>query len=100
MLVRYAMLVALAASSIWGLIVVSKMSGTEMLLTNVGQSGTPVNVSFWLLASVAMLITLSLFRFVVFGLPALVDACFKDTRTWSYLLVLGGLIYGVFYLAS
>jgi hypothetical protein len=47
-----------------------------------------------------MLITLSLFRFVVFGLPALVDACFKDTRTWSYLLVLGGLIYGVFYLAS
>jgi hypothetical protein len=100
MLVRYAMLVALAASSIWGLIVVSKMSGTEMLLTNVGQSGTPVNVSFWLLASVAMLITLSLFRFVVFGLPALVDACFQDTRTWSYLLVLGGLIYGVFYLAS
>jgi hypothetical protein len=49
---------------------------------------------------VAMLITLSLFRFLIFGLPALVDACFKDTRTWSYLLVLGGLIYGVFYLAS
>jgi hypothetical protein len=68
MLIRYAMLVALAASSVWCLIVVSRMSGSELLL--------------------------------VFGLPALVDACFKDTRTWSYLLVLGGLIYGVFYLAS
>ncbi|HMK41317.1 MAG TPA: hypothetical protein VK451_07130 [Methyloceanibacter sp.] len=100
MLIRYALLVALAASSVWCLIVVSKSSGSEMLLADAGQSGTPVNVSFWLLASVATLITLSLFRFLVFGLPALVDACFKDTRTWSYLLVLGGLIYGVFYLAS
>ncbi len=100
MLVRYALLVALAASSLWGLIEVSKTSGAEMLLTDIGQSGTPVNVSFWLLASIAMLITLSLFRFVVFGLPGLIDACFKDTRTWSYLLLLGGLIYGVFYLAS
>jgi hypothetical protein len=100
MLIRYALLVALAASSVWCLILVSKSSGSEMLLADAGQSGTPVNVSFWLLASVAMLITLSLFRFLVFGLPALVHACFKDTRTWSYLLVLGGLIYGVFYLAS
>jgi hypothetical protein len=100
MLIRYAMLVALAASSVWCLIVVSKMSGSEMLLADAGQSGTPVNVNFWLLASVAMLIGLSLFRFLVFGLPGLVDACFKDTRTWTYLLVLGGLIYGVFYLAS
>ncbi len=100
MLIRYALLVALAASSVWCLVVVSKSSGGEMLLADAGQSGTPVNVSFWLLASVATLITLSLFRFVVFGLPTLVDACFKDTRTWSYLLVLGGLIYGVFYLAS
>jgi hypothetical protein len=100
MLIRYAILVALAASSVWCLIVVSRMSGGEMLLSDAGQSGAPINVNFWLLASVAMLITLSLFRFLVFGLPALVDACFKDTRTWSYLLVLGGLIYGVFYLAS
>ncbi len=100
MLIRYAMLVALAASSVWCLIVVSKSSGSELLLADAGQSGTPANVSFWLLAAVATLITLSLFRFLVFGLPTLVDACFKDTRTWSYLLVLGGLIYGVFYLAS
>jgi len=100
MLIRYAMLVAMAASSVWCLIVVSKTSGSEMLLADAGQGGTPANVSFWLLAAVATLITLSLFRFLVFGLPTLVDACFKDTRTWSYLLVLGGLIYGVFYLAS
>ncbi len=32
MLIRYALLVALAASSVWCLILVSKSSGSEMLL--------------------------------------------------------------------
>jgi hypothetical protein len=100
MLIRYAMLMAMAASALWGLIVVSNSDGGQMLLADAGQGGTPGSTSFWLLASVATLIALSLVRFMIFGLPALVDAGFKDKRTWSYLLMLGGLIYGMFYLAS
>jgi hypothetical protein len=98
MLVRYAMLVALAASAVWGLIVVSN-NGGEMLLADAGQGGTPGSTSFWLLASIASLITLSLFRFVIFGLPSMIDAWLSDKRTWGYAVLIGGLIYGVFYLA-
>ena len=100
MLVRYAMLVTMTASAIWGLIVVSNSNGGQMLLADAGQGGTPGSTSFWLLASVATLVTLSLFRFVIFGLPSMVDAWLSDKRTWGYAVFIGGLIYGVFYLSS
>ncbi len=46
MVIRYAFLVTLAASSVWAVITMSASRG-QMLLVDVGQSGT--NVSFWLL---------------------------------------------------
>ena len=52
----------------------------------------------WMLGGVAVLITLSLMRFVVFGLPSMMDGWFQQNKSWLYTLVIGGLIYGVFYL--
>jgi hypothetical protein len=95
MVIRYAFLVTLAVSSVWAVITMSASRG-QMLLVDVGESGT--NVSFWLLAAVAILITLSLCRFVIFGLPAMVDEWYGDKKSWIYIIIAGGALYGVFYL--
>jgi hypothetical protein len=95
MVIRYAFLVTLAASSVWAVITMSASRG-QMLLVDVGQSGT--NVSFWLLATVAILITLSLCRFLIFGLPAMVDEWYGDKKSWIYTIIAGGALYAVFYL--
>ncbi|HEX7531944.1 MAG TPA: hypothetical protein VF340_01780 [Methyloceanibacter sp.] len=99
MLVRYAMLLAMAGSAVWGLVVVSNSDGGRMLLADVGQ-GDSGGTSFWLLACIATLITLSLFRFVVFGLPSMLDQWYGDKRSWIYAFMIGGALYGMFYLAE
>ena len=48
--------------------------------------------------SIATLITLSLCRFVLFGLPSMVDGWYQEHKSWIYTLIGGGLLYAVFYL--
>jgi hypothetical protein len=103
MIVRYAMLVALAAASVWALFDVSA-ARAPMFLVDAGQTGAvgppgaPGDIAFWLLASIATLITLSLGRFVFFGLPSMVDGWYQENKQWIYTIVGGGLLYVVFYL--
>ena len=97
MVIRYALLVALAAASVWAVINLST-SDAEVLLVDAGQSGQAGNVAFWLLAAVATLITVSLCRFVIFGLPAMVDGWYQDHKSWFYMILFGGAAYAVFYL--
>ena len=61
---------------------------------SIGMSGAPL----WTLGAIAGLITLSLLRFVIFGLPSMMDGWFQQNKSWIYTVALGGLIYGVFYL--
>jgi hypothetical protein len=102
MVIRYAMLVALAAASVWALFDVSA-ARAPMLLVDAGYTaaaptGAQSDIAFWLLASIAILITLSLFRFVLFGLPSMVDGWFQEHKSWIYTLIGGGALYAVFYL--
>ena len=69
-----------------------------MLLVDAGQGGGQSDVAFWLLASVATLITLSLCRFVIFGLPSMFGGWYQGNKQWIYMLACGGLLYAVFYL--
>ena len=96
MVMRYAMLVAIGAASIWAVVNASVNHG-QMLLVDAGAGGD-VNVAFWLLAAVAILITISLFRFVAFGLPSMFGGWYQENKQWIYALVGGGLLYAVFYL--
>ena len=102
MVIRYAMLVALAAASVWALFDVSAAQAPMFLVdagyTGAGPAGTPDNVAFWLLASIASLITLSLGRFVFFGLPSMVGGWYQEHKNWIYTLIGGGALYAVFYL--
>ncbi len=98
MVIRYAFLVAAAAGAVWGLINLGA-SDAGMYLVDAGQSGaTPANVSFWVLGAVATLMTLSLCRFVIFGLPSMVDSWYRDNKSWFYSILLGGAAYAYFYL--
>jgi len=102
MVIRYAMLVALAAASVWALFDVSA-NQAPMLLVDAGHTGSGPTaaqgtVAFWLLAAIAILITLSLFRFVLFGLPSMVDGFVQERKNWIFTLVGGGLLYAVIYL--
>jgi hypothetical protein len=96
MLMRYAMLLALAASAVWGALNLGA-SNAQMFLVDAGQSalsgqgvGASPDISFWVLAAVATLITLSLCRFVFFGLPSMVDGWYRDHKFWIYTLIIGG----------
>jgi hypothetical protein len=102
MVIRYAMLVALGVASVWALFDVSAAQAPMFLVdagqTGAGPVGAPSDVAFWLLASIATLITLSLGRFVIFGLPSMVDGWYQEHKQWIYTILGGGLLYAVFYL--
>jgi hypothetical protein len=101
MVVRYAIMVGLAAASVRALFDVSATQA-PMLLVDAGHTaaapvGAPSDIAFWLLAAIATLITLSLGRFVFFGLPSMVDGWYQEHKNWVYALIGGGLLYAVFY---
>jgi hypothetical protein len=102
MVVRYAIMVGLAAASVRALFDASATQA-PMLLVDAGHTaaapaGAPSDIAFWLLAAIATLITLSLGRFVFFGLPSMVDGWYQEHKNWVYALIGGGLLYAVFYL--
>ncbi len=99
MLLRYAMLVGVAATAVWGAFNLGVHSSGAFLVDaghtgSIGMSGAPL----WALGGVAGLITLSLLRFVIFGLPSMMDGWFQENKSWVYTVAMGALIYGVFYL--
>jgi len=101
MVVRYAIMVGLAAASVRALFDASATQA-PMLLVDAGHTaaapaGAPSDIAFWLLAAIATLITLSLGRFVFFGLPSMVDGWYQEHKNWVYALIGGGLLYAVFY---
>ena len=97
MVIRYAMLAAIGAASVWAVITASA-NNSQWLLVDAGQGGGQSDAAFWLLAAIATLITLSLCRFVIFGLPSMFGGWYQEHKQWIYMLVCGGLLYAVFYL--
>ena len=99
MLMRYAMLVGVAAAAVWGAVNLG-VNSAGVFLVDAGHTGSvgTGGLSLWALGALAGLITLSLCRFVIFGLPSMMDDWFQQNKSWIYTLAMGGLIYGVFYL--
>lgn len=97
MLVRYAMLLAAAAVAVWGAVNLGT-SNAGMFLVDAGQGGPAANISLWVLGAVAGFITLSLCRFVVFGLPSMMDGWYRGNRSLLFTAGAGALIYGAIYL--
>jgi hypothetical protein len=97
MLMRYAMLVGAAAAAIWGAVNLGT-TNASMMVVDAGQGAPQTNLSLWVLGLIAAFITLSLGRFVIFGLSSMMDDWYRDNKSWLVLAGGGALIYGVFYL--
>jgi hypothetical protein len=95
MVIRYTILAALGAASIWALITVGASHG-GWLLAGTGEAGSEPDFGFWLLAVVATLITFSLGRFLVLGRPPMVDGWYQEQKPWIYIMLGGGLLYAAY----
>jgi hypothetical protein len=98
-IIRYAILVTLAIASLCAMISASADSG-QRFLVDAGQGGAAASQDFflWMLAGIAIVTSLSLCRFVVFGIPTLLGGWYASNKQWLGTLLLGALIWGVFYL--
>ena len=96
MLMRYAMLVGAAALAVWGAVNLGT-SNASMMLVDAGQAPR-ADWFLWGLGLVAAFITLSLCRFVIFGLPSMMDDWYRDNKSWLFVVGGGALIYGAIYL--
>ena len=73
MLLRYAMMVGVAAAAVWAAVNLGARD-SNMILVDAGQGIPNGNLSFWILGMIAGLMVLSLARVVVFGLPSMLPA--------------------------
>jgi hypothetical protein len=96
MLMRYVMLVGVAAITVWGALNLGT-TNANMVLVDAGQGGS-ANASLWILGLIAAFITISLCRFVIFGLPSMMDDWYRDNKSWMFVAGAGAVIYGMFYL--
>jgi hypothetical protein len=96
-IMRYAILLMLAAASLCAVISASADSG-QRLLADAGQSGAgPQAIFLWMLGGVALVTSLSLCRFVVFGIPAMLGGWYASNKQWLGFMLLAALIWGVFH---
>jgi len=97
MLMRYAMLVGLAAAAVWGAINLGT-GNSNMMLVDAGQGIPNADLSFWVLGMIAAFMVLSLCRVVVFGLPSLMDNWVRSNKSWLFIGGGGSAIYALLYL--
>jgi len=95
MVIRYAILAALGAASIWALISVG-VSNSGWLLAGTGQEGSDRDFALWLLAAIAALMTFSLGRFLIYGRTPMVDGWYQEHKPWIYTILGGGLLYAAY----
>jgi hypothetical protein len=98
MFMRYSTLIALAAGSLYALVTISETSGRQILVDAGQGGGDPNAIGFWVLSAIAVLTGLSLCRFVVFGIPAMLGGWYQQNKEWLYTLMLGGVACGMYYL--
>jgi hypothetical protein len=97
-IMRYAILITLAIASLCAMVSAGADNGQRFLVDAGQGAATPQNFFLWLLAGIAVLTTLSLCRFVVFGIPTLLGDWHANNKQWLGTLLLLALMSGAFYL--
>jgi hypothetical protein len=100
-IMRYAILVTLAIASLCAMVSAGADSG-QRFLVDAGQSGAVASqeVFLWILGGIAVVTTLSLCHFVVFGIPSLVGGWYASNKQWLGTLLILLLMWGAFYLVK
>jgi hypothetical protein len=97
-IMRYAILITLAIASLCAMVSAGADNGQRFLVDAGQGAATPQNFFLWVLAGIAVLTTLSLCRFVVFGIPTLLGDWYANNKQWLGTLLLLALMSGAFYL--
>ena len=94
---RYAILVTITVASLRGVMDASAGSG-QRFLVDAGQSAAAAQDFYlWMLAGIALLTSVSLYRFVAFRIPTLLAGWYASNKQWLYTLLFAAMIWGVFY---
>jgi hypothetical protein len=97
-IMRYAILITLAIASLCAMVSAGADNGQRFLVDAGQGAATPQNFFLWVLAGIAVLTTLSLCRFVMFGIPTLLGDWYANNKQWLGTLLLLALMSGAFYL--
>jgi hypothetical protein len=97
-IMRYAILVTLTVATLSVGISASADSGQSFLVDAGHGAAAPQDFFLWMLAGIALLTSLSLYRFMVFGIPTLLAGWYASNKQWFYTLLFGAIIWGVLYL--
>ena len=93
---RYAFLLALGMASIFAFISATAVTG-QMLIAGSGHTvQNPEDMGVWVLAGMAVLTALSLFRFVFSGLPAMAKTWYQNNKDKLFTLIIAGVVCAVF----
>ena len=95
----YSILTTLARASLCAMVSAGADNG-QRFLVDAGQSGAVASqeVFLWMLGGIAIVTTLSLCHFVVFGIPSLLGGWYTSNKQWLGTLLLLILMWGAFYL--
>ena len=98
-IMRYAILITLAIASLCAMVSAGADNG-QRFLVDAGQSGAVASheIFLWMLGGIAVVTTLSLWHFVVFGIPSLLGGWYTSNKQWLGFMLLAGLIWGVYHL--
>lgn len=97
-IMRYAILVALTVASLSVVMDASAETGQSFLVdAGQGAAAAPQDFYLWMLAGIALSTSVSLYRFVAFGIPTLMAGWYASNKQWLYTLLFAAMIWGVFY---
>jgi hypothetical protein len=97
-IMRYAILVALTVTSLCAMMGAGAESGQSFLVDAGRGVAAPQDFYLWMLAGIALIASMSLYRFVAFGIPTLLAGWYASNKQWLYTLLFAAGIWGVFYL--
>ncbi|HEU0018642.1 MAG TPA: hypothetical protein VFQ31_09860 [Methyloceanibacter sp.] len=97
-IMRYAILVTLTVASLSVVMDASADSGQSFLVDAGQGAAAPQDFYLWMLAGVALVTSLSLCRFVAFGIPTLLAGWYASNKQWLYTLLFAAMIWGIYYL--
>lgn len=98
MITRYAIPVTLAIASLSAMMSASADSGQSFLVDAGQGAAAPQDFFLWMLAGIALVTSISLGRFVAFGIPTLLAGWYASNKQWLYTLIFAAIAWGMFYL--
>lgn len=98
LLLRYSILLAIAAASLAAVVDASTATGGKMLVDAGNLGNAPGGMAFWIVVAMAFVSAASICRFVVAGIPSMMRDWFDNNKDRVFTFALGAALCAVFLL--